>query len=117
VELVTSDFAIAADLDPTVRDGWYERLGKRGVVMTSQNIVQEIGETTVSLQNIHSGVVTNREDIDLLVDWCGSRVEDSMLRERWSVKNDLEWHAIGDCIAPRTLEVAIAEAVQVAQAL
>ena len=50
VELVTSDFAHRRRPGPHSADGWYERLGKRGVVMTSQNIVQEIGETTVSLQ-------------------------------------------------------------------
>jgi 2,4-dienoyl-CoA reductase-like NADH-dependent reductase (Old Yellow Enzyme family)/thioredoxin reductase len=117
VELVTSDTAIAADLDPTVRGSWYERLGKRGVVMTSQCIVNEIGDTSVLLQNIYSGQVSSRDEIDLVVDWCGSRVEDSMLKEKVSIKGELGWHAIGDCVAPRTLEVAMAEAVQVARIL
>ena len=27
-EMITSDIAVAADLDPTNRSAWYERLGK-----------------------------------------------------------------------------------------
>jgi hypothetical protein len=83
--------------------------------------VNEIGDTSVLLKNIHSEQVSSRDEIDLLVDWCGSRVEDSMLKEKETKKENLKpelgWHAIGDCVAPRTLEVAMAEAVQVARIL
>lgn len=117
VELVTSDFAVAADLDPTVRDGWYARLGKRGVTMTSQNQVESIDNGHVTLRNIHCGAVTERHNVDLLVDWSGCVAEDSVLGGTENLNGSVSWFAVGDCVAPRNAEVAMAEAQKLARSI
>jgi hypothetical protein len=53
--------------------------------------------------------------VDLFVDWRGNQVNAALedaLRARFA-----EVHVIGDCLAPRTVQLAIAEGTAAADAL
>ena len=121
VEILTSDYAVAADLDPTHRNAWYERLGKAGVQLSAQLEVTQIDEKTVHLENIFSHQVSQRNDIDLVIDWYGAESSDELLHHTpvatIDTKATLRWFSAGDCLAPRTVEVAMAEALAIAQQL
>jgi 2,4-dienoyl-CoA reductase-like NADH-dependent reductase (Old Yellow Enzyme family)/thioredoxin reductase len=111
VEIVTEDTAVANDLDPTNRTAWYERLGGSGVTLTPQSNI-ELSGTTVKVSNIYSNAETTRENIDLIIDWNGCMSDDSLTH---SPAGNI--HAIGDCVSPRSVELAMAEAFDIASTL
>ncbi|HCK75612.1 MAG TPA: hypothetical protein DHW07_00540, partial [Gammaproteobacteria bacterium] len=114
-EIVTSDIAVAADLDPTNRSAWYERLGRKDCLFTAAHIVDSIDAQKVTLRNVFDERLSAREEIDLIVDWPGCQANDALING-WEAYS-LEVISIGDCRAPRTVEVAISEAVAAANAL
>ncbi len=118
LEIVTSDYAVAADLDPTNRNAWYERLGKAGALLTPQQEVTEIIGTTVKLKNVFTQQSSQREDVELVVDWHAAVAVDELLHHPPIATDNvakLSWYSAGDCLAPRTVEIAMAEALAVAQ--
>ena len=125
VELITSDYAVASDLDPTNRNAWYERLGKSGVVMTAQVEISSIDSSGVCFKGVFSNQITHRTGIDLIVDWNGCLSNDLLLKQMTdrpdnntkSSEGSYKWHAIGDCLSPRNVEIAIAEAAYIASNL
>lgn len=117
VELISSDYAVAADLDPTNRNAWYERLGKNGIKLTAQTEIDHIEGSSVILKGVFSGAMDRRRNIDLIIDWDGCQVNDELLRSLPQTDRNFELHAIGDCIAPRNVEVAMAEALRVADTI
>ena len=42
VEIISSDIAIGADIDPTNRTAWYMRLGEKGCQFTATQIVESL---------------------------------------------------------------------------
>jgi len=114
-ELVTSDIAVAADLDPTNRSAWYERLGRKDCIFTAAHIPEEVRGCRVTLRNVFDERLSTRDGIDLIVDWSGCRANDALIGN-WE-DHALEVVSIGDCRAPRTVEVAISEAAAAARAL
>ena len=113
VEIFTSDVAVGNDLDPTVRNAWYTRLGEKSCNFSASTIAVSASGNSVQLRNVFDERVVLRDNIDLIIDWPGCRANtefDSLDLER-------EHHRIGDCVAPRTLEVAIGEALKVASAI
>ena len=116
VEIVSEDIAVANDLDPTNRNAWYERLGKRGVTFTAQTTVEEIENQTVHLRNLYSQQSSERKKIELLVDWNGRKPRDSF-NTGADYQPGTTVQAIGDCLAPRTVEIAMAEALGIAENL
>jgi 2,4-dienoyl-CoA reductase-like NADH-dependent reductase (Old Yellow Enzyme family)/thioredoxin reductase len=119
VEIVTEDVAVAHDVDPTNRNAWYERLGKRGVKFKAQTVVTEITFNKILLRNIYSDEISERSGIDLLVDWNGCDSDNSLVQKSQAVaiEGAPKVHAIGDCLAPRSVEIAMAEALQLAEIL
>ena len=107
-EIVTSDIAVAADLDPTNRAAWYHRLGERNCIFTAAHVVESVNADTVVLRNVFDDRLSKREGIDLIVDWSGCRANDELIHG-WD-DAAVEIFSIGDCRAPRTVEVAISEA-------
>ncbi len=114
VELITEDVAVANDLDPTNRNAWYERLGKRGVEFTAQSIIEKIDGSSVILRNPYTTQMSERTGIDLIVDWQGTESENA-LGKAVSQKGSDKFYSIGDCVAPRSVELAMAEALAVAE--
>ena len=117
VEMITTDDALAADLDPTHRYAWYERLGKLGMQTTAQTEISNLNGRIVSLRNVYSEQTIQRQKVDLIVDWSGCKANDQLLKtcsdNEFDLSRKFQWHAIGDCIAPRNVEVAMAEAATV----
>lgn len=113
VEVVTEDIAVANDLDATNRNAWYERLGNAGVVLSPQLEPVELSNNTLLMRNVFTKLPVARHNIDLVVDWCGCHAVDDLLRYTNNEKTT-RWHGIGDCLAPRNVEVAMAEALNVA---
>lgn len=72
-------------------------------------------EDTVYLQNTLSGQPVMVEDVAALVLALGHHQQDKLFRELQS--RDVEVFAIGDCQAPRTVEEATLEGLQVASAI
>jgi len=107
-EIVTSDIAVAADLDPTNRAAWYQRLGERDCKFTAAHVVESVNADTVLLRNVFDDRLSKRKGIDLIVDWSGCRANDELIRG-WD-DDAPQIFSIGDCRAPRTVEVAISEA-------
>ncbi len=113
VEIITSDVAVANDLDPTVRNAWYTRLGHKHCNFSAGLVVAEAHEQSVTLRNVFDGRQVIREDVDLLIDWPGCRAND----EFDPAQPPFEVVRIGDCVAPRNLEIAISEAFAAARDL
>ena len=111
VEIITSDIAVGNDLDPSVRNAWYTRLGKQDCIFSSMLKPVSINQNQITLQNIYDNRIQLREDVDLIIDWPGSRANHQFLNDNLSC----ETFSVGDCVTPRTLEIAIGEALKVAQ--
>jgi hypothetical protein len=107
-EIVTSDIAVAADLDPTNRAAWYQRLGERDCRFTAAHVVESVNADAVVLRNVFDDRLSKRGGIDLIVDWSGCRANDELIHG-WD-DDAPQIFSIGDCRAPRTVEVAISEA-------
>lgn len=126
VELVTEAVAVADDLDPTNRDAWYQRFSDLGVQQMPQTLVENLTANKVILRGVYSGEKSYRTGVELVVDWYCSEANDKLFsalkinedRQSPNVSNvpDLSrrCHLIGDCIAPRGVEIAMAEAMDVA---
>ncbi|MGK0273048.1 MAG: 2,4-dienoyl-CoA reductase-like NADH-dependent reductase (Old Yellow Enzyme family) [Cocleimonas sp.] len=115
VEMITSDIAVGADIDPTNRTAWYIRLGELGCVFTSANTVISIENKRLHSRNVYDERNSYHEDIDLIVNWQGCRVNKSLngLVETPS----REVFHVGDCVTPRNVEIAINEAMELANKL
>ena len=110
VEIVTTDVAVANDLDATNRNSWYTRLGKMSCNFSAALEIIRVENKKVELRNIFDQRIYSRENIDLIVDWRGCQSNDDLRQITTTAR--LEF--IGDCNAPRTLEIAIAEALNAA---
>ncbi|MBX2883946.1 MAG: FAD-dependent oxidoreductase [Granulosicoccus sp.] len=116
-EIITEDIAVANDLDATNRNAWYQRLGNAGAVFSAQLEPMELVDSELTLRNVYSQIPEVRSEIDLVVDWCGCHAVDELLRDSGTSQGSARWHGIGDCMAPRNVEVAMAEALSVAALL
>jgi len=117
VEVITEDIAVAHDLDPTNRHAWYERLLSKGAVFTPQTAVETLQGSKVTLRHLFSQQISQRNEVDLLIDWNGSVARDSLLSNGNAQDLVANVHAIGDCVASRGVELAMAEALKVARSI
>ncbi|MEM7206827.1 MAG: FAD-dependent oxidoreductase [Pseudomonadota bacterium] len=115
VEIITSDIAVAADVDPTNRNAWYERLGEAGVEFTSGYVVESVARREVRLRNVFDRRARIRRDVDLIVSWYGCRSNNALANVKLSGNKQI--HSIGDCQSPRNVEIAISEASVLANTL
>jgi 2,4-dienoyl-CoA reductase-like NADH-dependent reductase (Old Yellow Enzyme family) len=107
VEIITTDIAVANDLDPSNRDAWYTRLGQKSCDFSAALSLVGADAKSLRLRNVYDDRSYTRDDIDLIVDWPGCRANNELT----GLRLDHEVHFIGDCVAPRTLEIAISEAL------
>ena len=115
VEIITSDVAIANDIDPTNRAAWYMRLGDQGCVFTAAQIVESADGNRVSFRNVYDDRTGQRDGIDLIINWQGCRADASFVDLADTISADV--HFIGDCVTPRNVEIAIGEAEALANKL
>jgi mycofactocin system FadH/OYE family oxidoreductase 2 len=108
VHIVTSSPTICSELGPT-QDQYLsrQRLAQKGVTFTPDFAVVEIKGLEVRGLNFYSNEWTTFSDHDAVVYALGNRAEDGLYR---ALKGRLrELYRIGDCVAPRKIDMAILE--------
>jgi hypothetical protein len=75
-----------------------------------------VDDDTVYLQHVLTAEPVMIESASALVLALGHESVDALLREL-EQREDLEVHAVGDCLSPRTAEEAVLEGLKVASAL
>jgi hypothetical protein len=85
----------------------YQRVLSAGTRLVPTTEVTGLDGRAVLLRNVYSGDTSRIEPVDLLVAWCGNRALDGL---RTAIEAaGIELQMAGDCVAPRTADVAIAE--------
>jgi NADPH-dependent 2,4-dienoyl-CoA reductase/sulfur reductase-like enzyme len=108
VHIVTSSPTIGSELGPS-QDSYlaHQRLAQKGVTFTPDFAVTEILDTAVKGLNYYNNEWHTFEGYDSVVYAMGSRVEDSLYKAlKGKVK---ELYRIGDCVAPRKIDMAVLE--------
>jgi hypothetical protein len=78
-----------------------------GTVFLPNSEVASLDGNDVVLQNVYSGEESRIEGVDLLIAWHGNRAVDGL---RQAIEDaGMELHVVGDSLAPRLADVAIAE--------
>lgn len=98
-----------------VRDEVVARLHRLNIPVTNYARLYGYDSETVYMQHTASGEPIVFEQVDTLVVSQGHLPEDSLLQELAGLA--LEIRAIGDCMAPRTVEEAVFEGLRVASQL
>lgn len=115
VTIVSGDNCIAEQINGSVRTQLYRYLLSRGVVLRPMETITGLDAGRVLVRNIFTRQQSDIADVDLLVDWRGNQVNDELedaVRARFQ-----EVHVIGDGLAPRTVQLAIAEGRAAADAI
>jgi thioredoxin reductase len=108
VHMVTPSLFVGAELGPS-QDLFLsrQRLLQKGVTFTTDFAVMEIRGTEVRGFNVYSNEWGVFEGYDTVVAAMGNQVEDALYR---SLKGRVkELYRIGDCVAPRKVDMAIHE--------
>ncbi len=114
VHIVTNSPTIGSELGPT-QDSYltHQRLAQKGVTFTPDFAVTEIQGTAVKGLNYYNNEWYTFTDFDTVVYAMGNRVEDALYKAlKGKVK---ELYRIGDCVAPRKIDMAILEGDKVAR--
>jgi 2,4-dienoyl-CoA reductase (NADPH2) len=107
VHVVTPAFAVAEDIDLVLRVPLYHRLMEAGTVFLPNSDVTSLDSRDVVLQNVYSGEESRIEGVDLLIAWYGNQAVDGL---RQTIETaGMELHVVGDSLAPRLADIAIAE--------
>jgi 2,4-dienoyl-CoA reductase-like NADH-dependent reductase (Old Yellow Enzyme family) len=115
VEIISSDIAVGADIDPTNRTAWFMRLGEKGCHFSAAQIVVGAEDNRVICRNVYDDRISYREGIDLMVNWKGCRANIGLTALSGSPSKKV--HSIGDCVSPRNVEIAIGEAEELGNRL
>ena len=92
-----------------------QRLMKKGVTFTPDIAVLEIQGTTIKGLNVYSNALIDFEGYDTVVLAVGNRVEDSLY---FALKGKVgALYRIGDCVAPRKIDMAILEGHKIGRLL
>jgi mycofactocin system FadH/OYE family oxidoreductase 2 len=116
VHILTPSLFIGGKLGP-LQDLFLmrQRLIKKGVTFTPDIAVLEIQGTIIKGLNVYSNALIDFEGYDTVVLATGNRVEDSLY---FALKGNVkELYRIGDCVAPRKIDMAILEGNKVGRLL
>jgi mycofactocin system FadH/OYE family oxidoreductase 2 len=116
VHILTPSLFIGGKLGP-LQDLFLmrQRLIKKGVTFTPDIAVLEIQGTIIKGLNVYSNALIDFEGYDTVVLATGNRVEDSLY---FALKGNVkELYRIGDCVAPRKIDMAILEGNRVGRLL
>lgn len=116
VHIVTSSPTIGSDLGPS-QDAYlsHQRLSQKGVTFTPDYAAVEIKGKDVNGLNYYSNEWILFSGYDSVVYALGNRVEDSLYK---SLKGQVkELYRIGDCVAPRRVDMAILEGDKIARVI
>jgi len=99
-----------------VRDEMTAEALRRGVTIVPFVRPYGVDDDTVYLQHVLTGEAVMVESAAALVLALGHESVDELLRDL-EQRDDLEVHAVGDCLSPRTAEEAVLDALRVASTL
>jgi thioredoxin reductase len=108
VHIVTNSSTIGSELGPS-QDSYlaHQRLAQKGVTFTPDFAVVEIQGKAVKGLNYYSNEWHTFSDYDSVVYAMGNRAEDTLYKAlKGKVK---ELYRVGDCVAPRKIDMAILE--------
>ena len=116
VEIVTGLKFVGSDINRSVWHNLYERLVRKGVVMSPMTGVAQIDEDSVDVYNVVHPLATRTiESVDTVVMAGGGQANTAIYDSlRGRVK---ELHIVGDCAQPRDIEMATYTGHRVAVAL
>ena len=113
VNVVTPGFAVAEDLDLIQRVPFYERVLSGGARFVPNSEVIGLEGPRVRIRNVYTLEESQIGPVDVLVPWCGNQVVDTLSIAVRAA--GIELHSAGDCVAPRTADIAFAEGAMVAR--
>ena len=115
VILCVHGYGASEALQQYVRDAHLVALEREGIQV--RPLLRPFGadDDTVYLQHVLTEEPVMIHDVAAVVLACGHESETELLRELR--QSELEVHAVGDCLAARTLEEAVLEGLRVASAL
>ena len=115
VDLITTCFHAAEDEGLTVRIPLFEQLHRCGVRLTPHTRLQRIDGGAVVVSNVYSQQELRLEGVDVLALVLGAEAVDGLMATLRGRVATLV--AVGDCVAPRRVEIAVKEASRVAREL
>ena len=113
--IVTTSSAVAELIDGTVRTQLYRFLLERGCQFRPNDAVTGLDGAAVTTRNIYSKLTDAIDAVDLLVNWQGNRIVNELEDAVRASGKRIEF--AGDCMAPRTVQIAIAEGAMAARAI
>jgi mycofactocin system FadH/OYE family oxidoreductase 2 len=116
VHIVTNASTIGSELGPS-QDSYlsHQRLAQKGVTFTPDFAVTEIQGTDVKGLNYYNNEWHTFTGYDTVVYAMGSRVEDTLYKAlKGKVK---ELYRVGDCVAPRKIDMAVLEGDKVGRSI
>jgi len=92
-----------------------QRLAERGVSYIPSSTIIEVGDGAVTILDVITGATRALGDIDAVVVAGHGKSDDALYRELKGMVPEV--HAIGDCVAPRRIEMATYEGEMIGRAL
>jgi 2,4-dienoyl-CoA reductase-like NADH-dependent reductase (Old Yellow Enzyme family) len=115
VQLCVNGYMPGQRVQQYVRDTWLGAIHRLGVAVVPMVRLYGVDDDTVYLQHTASGEPVVLEGVAGLVLAQGHESATSLASELDGL--DVEVHAVGDCVAPRTVEEAVLEGLEVGAAL
>ena len=116
VDMVTSDLFVGIELAP-IGDLYLsrQRLLQKGVTFTTDVVIDEIDSNKVKARCIYTNEPILFEGYDTIVLDMGNMVDDHLYRQmKGRIK---ELYRVGDCVAPRGIDIAIFEGRRAGESL
>lgn len=115
VHLATPAFMIGEDMDVVRRVPVYQRLVEAGCrVHTTRRLARLEGRDAV-LASAYGADEERVAGVDLVVAWHGRDAEDGLAQALEARGGEVHW--VGDCVAPRKLDIAMAEGAMAGRAV
>jgi pyruvate/2-oxoglutarate dehydrogenase complex dihydrolipoamide dehydrogenase (E3) component len=116
VEIVTRQYSLGESIGTTLRAPLYERLVRKGVVITTLHAPVRVDPDGVRLRHVLTG--TERTvPADTVVFASGGRADDALYEAYVAVNGEERAYLVGDAFAPRHLRTAIADGARVGRAI
>ncbi len=109
VEIATPHPYLGLAVGGTRWIGLTQRLATKGAVIHPNAMVVRADGRSVELANAYGGASTVIEDVDAIVIVGDSVANDALSRALAATENDWDVIPVGDCVAPRRLEMAVLE--------
>jgi len=116
VEIVTRQYSLGESIGTTLRAPLYERLVRKGVVITTLHAPVRVDPDGVRLRHVLTG--TERTvPADTVVFASGGRADDALYEAYVAENGEERAYLVGDAFAPRHLRTAIADGARVGRAI